>query len=63
MPVLGEIQQGRNIGRKSGRWSWVQCPACGEERWAIWRLTNGSHRTCSPCNLNNQKATFKLAQK
>ena len=63
MPLVGEIRPGKEIGKRPGRWVWVQCPICLDERWTNYKITAPRFRWCSDCNLNSQKSNFKLPPK
>ena len=60
---LGDVKQAPDIG-KPGReyYSWVECPICGEQRWAPKRSIQGTRRMCKDCTLNNAKSNLKIGK-
>ena len=51
MPRLGEIRDGREIGKAKGKHIWVGCECCGKERWVLFRVSSGEpiRKLCHSC--------------
>jgi ribosomal protein S27E len=61
MPNVGDITQGKLIGRPKGRFVWVRCQDCGKERWLSYKpLDPASVRRCHPCHVRYVREVFTL---
>jgi ribosomal protein S27E len=61
MPNIGDITQGKLIGRPKGKFIFVQCPDCGKERWLSYKpLDPASVRRCHPCHVQYVRELFKI---
>ena len=61
--VLGDSKFGREIGKPGkGKFTWVECPRCKEQRWAPRRTIESIHRLCRECTLINAKHNFRIGK-
>lgn len=49
MPMLGEIKQGREIGKYRGCYIWQACGLCGKERWVAVIMHKGNKPLSEVC--------------
>jgi len=59
MPDVGDVVQGRLIGRSNGRYIYVRCPDCDERRWISFKPYDpGSTRRCQRCHVKFVRKIF-----
>ena len=66
MPLLGDIEDGRNLGyilKQKRLYIWAACEVCGLERWTPTRYRKPMIKKCSSCSLKGKKASAETKQK
>ena len=53
MPELGEIKSGKDIGRRKGRYMWLECEICKERRWVYLRKDKTA-KVCLSCAIKRR---------
>jgi hypothetical protein len=64
MPKLGEIQRGKELGKK-GIWSkfiWSACVDCGEERWVMLKKGEPKNKRCHSCGYADPERNAKISR-
>jgi ribosomal protein S27E len=50
MPILGEVRNSRELGRKGhSKYVWVECPYCRGQRWAYFSKGRAIASRCRHC--------------
>lgn len=57
MPEIGEVRQGREIGKNASfhRYIWVACEKCGAERWVQYYSNQPCAQLCKRCAIKPPK--------
>jgi ribosomal protein S27E len=61
MPNVGDVIQGKLIGRPWGRFIFVRCPDCDRKRWFSYKPhDSASTRRCQPCHTQFVRKLFVI---
>ena len=63
MPEIGEIRQGKDIGRaRYSKWIWLPCVDCGSLRWTFYQKGRPVKERCFSCAVHTPEFRNKLSE-